>query len=58
LKDNVRKDKNMKEITILVLEIILLILKGFDVTDATKRTSEKHGVEFAKLWGAIPKRWK
>ncbi|MBW6411336.1 hypothetical protein [Clostridium weizhouense] len=48
----------MKEITILVLEIILLILKGFDVTDATKRTSEKHGVEFATLWEVIPKKWK
>lgn len=37
----------MKKITILVvLEVILIILKGFNVTDATKKTSDKHDVEF------------
>jgi hypothetical protein len=48
----------LHEIIILVLEIILLILKGFNPTEATRATSEKYGVAFSKLWNALPVRWK
>ena len=49
----------MKEIIILVLEVILLILKmRFSPEEATKATAEKYGVPFSTLWEAVPRRWK
>lgn len=54
-----RGDNAVQEIVILVLEIILLIIKlGASPEEATRATAIKHGIEFSKLWKAVPKRWK
>lgn len=52
-------DNVVHEIVILVLEIILLIIKlGASPEEATRATAKKHGVEFSKLWDAVPRKWK
>lgn len=49
----------LQEIIILVLEVILLILKmKITPEDDTRATADKYGVDFSKLWEAVPKRWK
>jgi hypothetical protein len=49
----------LQEIIIMVLEVILLIIRvKVSPEDATRATSKKYGVEFSKLWEAVPKRWK
>lgn len=58
MKNNFRKDETMKEIAVLVLEIMLLVLKGLNIEDAVKKTADKSGVGFCELWKFIPDRWK
>lgn len=52
-------DNLLKEIIVLVLEVILLIIKmKVSPEEATRATADKYGVAFSKLWEAIPKHWK
>ncbi|MBX4262348.1 hypothetical protein KTC96_06465 [Clostridium estertheticum] len=49
----------MYEIIVLVLEVIILIITmKISPEEATWATVGKYGVEFSKIWRAVPKMWK
>ena len=54
-----RKERELVELVVLVLEVFILIIKlKVSPEEATRTTAQKHHVAFEKLWEALPKKWR
>lgn len=52
------KEIDIAKLLALIVQIILLILQGSSASTATGKVAGLSGVEFAKLWKYVPRRYK